>query len=160
MDKYQEQAFLSKIEISNSTKDCWNWTGSKKPSGYGSVRINKKYKLAHRVAFELYNGEIPSGYIVCHICDNRSCCNPSHMMLGTIKSNAADMILKGRGRKKEYAARGEKNGNAKLREADIIDIRMAYSSGEMSQGALAKKYNVTQPVISSLILRKTWRHIK
>jgi len=98
VNKYSDvyvKLFWDKVDIKPRRAECWEWRGAKKPTGYGNVRINKKCKLAHRVAWEIASFEIPEGMIVCHVCDNPSCCNPSHLMLGTISSNAIDMVKKG-----------------------------------------------------------------
>lgn len=158
MNPIQADAFWSKVGITDSTKDCWNWLGAKKPTGYGNVRINKKYMLTHRVAFELAHGAIPSPYIVCHICDNPSCCNPAHLMLGTIKSNAADMLIKNRQKKHSISTRGSKNINSKLTEADIPMIRLLHDKGE-SQKSIAEIFGVTPPAIRSVLNGKTWGHV-
>lgn len=159
MDQIQVDAFWSKVDITNSIKDCWNWTGAKKPTGYGNVRVDKKYMLAHRVAFQISNGEIPSGYIVCHICDNPSCCNPSHLMLGTIKSNAADMVLKNRHAKKKVSNRGERNCNSKLNNEQVREIKKMLSE-KIYQHEIAKKFNVSQSTIHSINVGNTWGDIK
>lgn len=159
MNKNQISAFWSKVDIKNSPKECWEWIGAKKPKGYGNVRVNKKYKLAHRVSFEICNGEIPDGFIVCHICDNPSCCNPSHLMLGTVKSNAADMVLKHRCRTKETASKGEQNGNSKLKNDDIVKIREMYAEKIKNQYELAAMFNVSQAAIGAIVRRETWRHV-
>jgi len=159
LPQFQVDAFWSKVDVAENIKDCWNWLGAKKTKGYGNVRINKSYLLAHRVAFQLINGSIPSGYVICHICDNPSCCNPHHLMLGTIKSNAADMLIKNRGKKPEYAARGAVNGNSKLCDKDVINIRASYKANELNQYQLADKYNVTQSAIGSIVRNETWRHV-
>ena len=159
MNESQVSAFWSKVDISKSKRECWNWTAAKKPKGYGNVRVNKKYLISHRVAFELCNGKIPDGYIVCHICDNPSCCNPGHLMLGTAKSNAADMLIKNRQKSKEYAAKGSVNGMSKLIEKDVLEIRERYEKEDVNQYQLAEDYGVSQPAIGSILRRKTWRHI-
>jgi hypothetical protein len=156
---HQKEAFWSKVDIHNTHKECWEWKGAKKPSGYGNVRINKSYLLAHRVAFELANGVIPEGFIVCHICDNPSCCNPNHLMLGTTKSNAADMLIKNRQKKAVSAARGSQNGISKLNEEVVREIRELYESKEMNQYELADKYGVSQVAIGCVVRRDTWRHV-
>lgn len=159
MNDLQVSSFWSKVDVGTTTKECWPWIGALASNGYGNVRVNKKYLKAHRVAFELANGEIPEGYLVCHTCDNRKCCNPSHLMLGTTKSNAADMLIKGRGKKPESAARGVVNGMSKLTDSDVLDIRERYSNEEVTQYELASEYGVSQPAIGSIVLNKTWRHL-
>lgn len=159
MSEQQQRAFWSKVDIKKSTKECWEWKGARKPKGYGNVQINKTFLTAHRVAFALANNDIPDGFLVCHICDNPSCCNPCHLMLGTQKSNAADMLIKGRQRAPETAARGEDNGMSKLKSSDVVEIRKLYANKTHNQYQLAAMYNTTQPNIGAIVRREAWKHI-
>lgn len=152
--------FWSKVDIRESVIECWNWQGAKKPSGYGNVRINGEYKLTHRVAFELASGvKIPAGLQVCHRCDNPSCCNPSHLMLGTNAANFCDMLLKNRQQFSKNKAIGVRNTNAKLTDSSIAEIRRAYAAKEMNQYELAAAYGVSQPCIGAIVRNETWRHV-
>ena len=72
------------------------WTGTRFASGYGRITQNGKRARAHRVAFELFVGPIPSGMHVLHRCDNPPCVNPSHLFIGTHLDNMRDMEAKGR----------------------------------------------------------------
>lgn len=159
MNTLQQKAFWSKINITESIKECWLWEGAKNTKGYGNLTVDKKHYHAHRIAFELINGPIPDGFIVCHICDNPPCCNLHHLMLGTIKSNAADMLIKNRQKKPEAAARGINNANAKLSDSIVREIRHKYQIEAINQYKLAELYGVSQQTISTIVRNKTWRHV-
>lgn len=77
-----KERLLAHIKINEQT-GCWEWTGSKKPAGYGQISIptpKGAYPLyAHRVAYEIYKGPIPDGYETDHLCRNRGCVNPDHL---------------------------------------------------------------------------------
>jgi hypothetical protein len=60
------------------------------------VRWEGRTRGAHRVAWTLTYGPIPKNLCVLHHCDNKPCCNPAHLFLGTKVDNARDMIVKGR----------------------------------------------------------------
>lgn len=80
--------------------ECWPWLGAKIPSGYGSlgsVEVNGKRVTqtgAHRVAFFLAHGFWSR--ITRHTCDNPPCVNPAHLLDGDTRSNARDMVERGR----------------------------------------------------------------
>ena len=75
---------------------CWVWTGSKDRDGYGSLRDGNKMKRAHRVSWEIHNGEIPDGLAILHKCNNPSCVNPKHLKLGDHTENMQDRKSNGR----------------------------------------------------------------
>lgn len=77
---------------------CWLWMRALGTSGYGITYRDGIQIRAHRLAYELANGPIPAGLFALHRCDIRSCCNPSHLFLGTMQDNHDDMHRKGRGR--------------------------------------------------------------
>ncbi len=144
-------------KIAKNTKDqCWGWLGAKKPTGYGNVRINKAYKNAHRVAWELTYGTITAGMHVLHSCDNSSCCNPHHLMLGTSVSNRVDMVRKGRANYGHTAnrPRGLNNHNGKLNSEQVARIRMLYVPGITKQADIAAQFGVSQRLISLIVRGK------
>lgn len=75
---------------------CIEWSASRFAQGYGQIKIDGKNRKTHRVAWELVNGPIPDGLMVCHRCDNPPCCNLDHLFLGTAADNTHDMQAKGR----------------------------------------------------------------
>lgn len=92
--------FWAKVDISTGQGprgDCHQWQGAKFQSGYGEAWNGEKYVRAHRRAWELLHGPIPSGMDILHTCDNPSCCRDEHLYVGTPLQNAADREARGRG---------------------------------------------------------------
>lgn len=89
--------FWSKVDKTLGDDACWQWMDGLHMRGYGRMRIKGKRENAHRIAWLIANGgDIPKGLYVCHTCDNRACCNPAHLYLGTPKDNVDDMVTRGR----------------------------------------------------------------
>ena len=60
------------------TDTCWLWNGGK-VYGYGSLTVRKKSHRAHKFIYEFFNGLVPDGKVIDHICGVRNCVNPKHM---------------------------------------------------------------------------------
>ena len=138
------------------TGSCWLWTGAHDSGGYGNFAVTQSHCVkAHRYSWEIHFGPVPDGLAVCHHCDNPECVCPTHLFLGTWADNAADRELKGRGNQ----PKGICNGNAKLTNDAIIDIRFLYTTGMVTQRELASIYGVTQHLINLVVRRMAWRHV-
>ena len=144
--------FWSKVK--KTPNGCWEWTASLANYGYGQFYWKGKPERAHRLTFIEVNGEIPEGMYVLHKCDNPCCVNPNHLFLGTHQDNMDDMLKKSRN------ARGETNGQSKLKESEVSDIRAEYRDGGITQYDLAAYYKVDQSQISYVINNKTWKHLE
>ena len=82
---------------------CWVWLGATDgPVGAGIIHEFGKVapSRASRVSWELHYGKIPAGLFVCHACDNPSCVNPQHLLLGSQRANVIDAVRKKRLNKK------------------------------------------------------------
>lgn len=153
---------------------CWEWQGSRGSDGYGRIRIGSRTEgrvhRTHRVSWELANGPIPDGLVICHRCDNPPCVRPDHLFLGTPTDNTADRDRKGRGAfvrgdqhpqrlHPEKVLRGEQTGRAKLTEAQVREIRIRRAAGERL-GTLAVEFDVRSSTISHIATRRIWRHVQ
>lgn len=72
---------------------CWLWMMAVNPDGYGRFGKDGRTKNAHRAAWELYRGPIPTGMQIDHICRVRSCVNPDHLRLVSIATNVTENSL-------------------------------------------------------------------
>ena len=139
---------------------CWVWGGAK-TEGYGM----KWYKpigrqdFVHRIvaALELgynLNDASRKRLYVLHKCNNRLCCNPGHLYIGTPKENARDAIIAGtvKGR------RGEKCNWAKLTEKDVYLIRRLRDQGNTHQ-EIADVVGISRRGVGRILARERWSHI-
>ena len=145
---------------------CWEWQAGKSVDGYGGFHIGDEHIPAHRYAWQLEYGEIPAGMCVLHHCDNPGCVRPSHLFLGTRADNIADMVAKGRQRSGAHLipnsakVRGEAHHQAKLKDDDVLAIRRLYAAGGVSQAALGGQFGVSQEIISGIVRRVGWAHVR
>lgn len=67
--------------------DCVLFTGYLDRQGYGRILHDGEKRLVHRVAYELFIGEIPAGHEVDHLCGVRHCINAEHLEAVTPAEN-------------------------------------------------------------------------
>jgi hypothetical protein len=65
---------------------CCVWRANLYHDGYGRFYYLREVR-AHRFAWELVHGPIPSRLQVDHLCRNRACVRPSHLRLVTAREN-------------------------------------------------------------------------
>lgn len=151
-------AFWNKIAITANDNQCWLWTGSFFKNGYGYHKLNKKKIRSHRLAWSYPDYVIPDGMYILHSCDNRSCCNPKHLFLGTHQDNMDDMIAKGRQASPEKIShKGEANGNSKLTMSIAREIRLRFEVESISKRQLAREYSVSDTLIGYIVIGKIWQ---
>ena len=154
----RDAAFWTHVAI-GEPGECWAWCRVVY-RGYGYTPENKR---AHRVAWESFRGLIPSGGLICHRCDVRSCCNPAHLFLGTAADNNHDRDRKGR------TARGLVLLNTpKLTPQQVREIRRLHraaprsASGRLKRGerqAIARHFGVTTATVQAVVSGSTWKFL-
>ena len=144
MTDKQLRNFWAKVAVT-SLYGCWEWTAARNTSGYGHFWLGGKMVLAHRVAYRLARGAFPE-QDCSHLCHNRGCVNPLHLVDESRKANMG-----------RTDCTGEANGRAKLSAEDVADIRRRYAAGGVFQRELAAEYGVRRATIRNIVCGKTWK---
>jgi hypothetical protein len=131
---------------------CVPWTGKRNRDGYG-VYYFRSFKMlaAHRLAVFFARGNFLRDRLVCHTCDHPWCVNPDHLVLGSPAWNMRDAAIKGR----KPGKVGQCNGNSRLTERDVIEIRRLLALGK-TQAEIAVAFGVSQVNISHIKSGKSW----
>ncbi|MGI8881012.1 MAG: HNH endonuclease signature motif containing protein [Jatrophihabitans sp.] len=79
--------FWSYVDVA-SPDECWQWLGSIY-NRYGSLYWIDSPQLAHRVMWLVTHGPIPTGLVVDHLCERKSCVSPYHLEPVTDAENKA-----------------------------------------------------------------------
>lgn len=141
--------FASKLQQSG---ECVLYQGSKAHNGYGEFWLCENNVRAHRFAFVLEHGRLPKG-IVMHTCDTPACCNPDHLVDGTVFQNVQDRVNKGRS---GGAQKGERHHNATLTERRVQSIKRLRG---VERRLLAAAFQTSVGNIASIQTGKTWKHV-
>lgn len=100
----------------------------------------------HTLVLEAFGGPRPEGMVARHLNGDPDDCSLDNLAWGTFLENEADKREHGR------IARGARNGQTTLTEADVRAIR---ASSE-SQRAIARRFGITQSAVSLIVNRKSW----
>lgn len=139
-----EMRFWGKVDKSGGPNACWPYCRLD-ALGYGRFLKQGPYAYAHRTAWQSAKGAIPRNRDVLHRCDNRSCCNPAHLYLGTHQDNMLDMYRK------------DRRSNC-FTTAQVKAIRSLL--GTMRQCDIARRYKTSDGVISKLATGQSYRFVK
>jgi hypothetical protein len=161
---------------------CWLWTHGTTNQGYGRLFLDGKIQLAHRVSYQMFNGDIPEGMMVRHVCHNPVCFNPDHLLVGTAQDNSDDMVRANRhprsclgvpkdiehkekisiALKKHYQIRREKNiqrfKKCKITLEDAKQIRQMFADG-VSAKQLSQQYGYSNTTeIYRIVNGQRWNY--
>lgn len=139
-----------KAHIGHEGDECLIWPFFSNSTGYGSVRLNQKTFLAHRLMCIFAHGEPAGRMDAAHSCGRGSegCVNPNHLRWASRSENTFDKVGHGTDN------RGVRNPLSKLKDSEIQEIRDL--RGSLSQSAIAKIYGVDQSNISVIQTGKSW----
>lgn len=158
-DNWMFHNFWRKVDIKDNIDDCWNWLAYKNDKGYGLVG----HERSHRVSYILTKGLFPYRLQVQHLCNNTSCCNPNHLILGKGSDNSRYMVKCGR-----WNNYGENNGlsiltNDQIREilktfADELKLHPGFKQWQIIK-PIAKKFEITEGHVNKIINGKRRKNI-
>lgn len=173
--------FWLKVEKSPDPEGCWMWIGGLYRTGYGAFYFDGKMCRAHAVSYLWFNGPIPEGLHICHVCPgggNRWCVNPRHLVADTRAANMRHAVESGRtargmwngmnthpyrhwsrsGSTYRPDRAGQKNASARLTDELVIEIRRRCAAGE-PQKDIAREIGVSTGTVSLIANGKTWKHL-
>lgn len=111
----------------------------------------KTSRPIHRLVLEAWVGPCPKGLICCHNDGDPSNNSIENLRWDSYQSNADDALRHG------TRAVGSRC-NAKLVEADVIEIRRLRSEG-ISMGEVASRYGVSLKNVEAIVRGRSWRHL-
>lgn len=140
----------------DKSKECWEWQGTlnKNRSNYGIFGLNGKNYATHRIAYFLVYKVDPADLCVCHTCDNRLAQIRRIYFLARKATMRKTAIEKGR----NDPPIGERNGQAKVNEKMVVNIRKRFAAGE-TQTSISKSLDIDNSTIGYIVRRATWKHI-
>lgn len=140
------------ITYAIDSNGCWNCTSHfLDKDGYPQVKRDGNKGRLSRYMYEQHKGAIPNGFQVRHTCDNPTCINPDHLLVGTHVDNVRDKVERGR------CSAGERHGNAKLTEDAVRRIR---NNPGISLTAFATEFGVAKQTVWKVRKEQGWRAIK
>lgn len=142
---------LADVSLIEST-GCWELVRRISVRGYGQIKIAGTVAKTHRVIYSSLVGEIPSGLVVRHRCDNPKCNNPAHLELGTNQDNVEDMLQRNRQRK------GETHQTARISDTDALEIVRLAESGVVHQ-EIADRFGITRGYVSEVARGLKRKHL-
>jgi hypothetical protein len=129
---------------------CHIWQASTKPNGYGQLTYRMRRLMAHRAAWIARHGPIGKGLEVCHRCDERRCCNPDHLYLGSHTENMADMRAKRRALRRIPLACDDDDPLHGVPESDLAEIRLFIDDREYVGHAVVRRFDPAKAPRQSL----------
>lgn len=130
---------------------CWGWTGATLREGRGKIAVDGRARPAARVLVALRDGldlDDPTWHAR-HTCDTPTCHNPAHLVQGTPRQNAGDMVQRGR------STARERHPMARLSEQQVAAIRAERAAGTPRR-EVAERYGVHPEHVTRVTSGRSW----
>jgi hypothetical protein len=117
---------------------------------------------AHRWVWISAHGDVPEvdgkPGLVLHRCSNPPCTRLDHLYCASHADNMRDMVLAGNhaGGRPSF---GAANGQSKLTDENVQEIRRLYHEGYLNQVQLAREYAISQSQVSEIVRGLAWTHV-
>ena len=128
---------------------CWLWLGSVTDQGYGRFKAGGKIHMISRFAWREKGRPDPGELTVSTRCRNKLCVR--HLNL---KSRAEIMASVPR-----RWASGEDSHLARVSSKQVLLIRKLYAKGNVTQSALAERFDMSTSNMKRILARRSWKHI-
>lgn len=133
--------------------------GRSKSRPYLSVDLcypgGKRTELVHRLVAVAFLGEPPfPGAEVNHKDADRGNATASNLEWVTSSANQLHAYASGL-----QTAKGESNGQAKLSEIEVLEMRALHSESAVDIESLADRYGVHKRTALDVVTRRSWAHI-
>ena len=130
--------------------DCLIWPFYRMRDGRPQVRFQRRTQYVSNIVCLLAHGPQPAKHETAHVCGNGhlGCVNPKHLYWATREQNMADRVRHGGGNGRE------RNGNAKLTERDVEEMRSL--KGKLTQRQIADRFGIRQPAVSRILSGARW----
>ena len=140
---------IKRIKVSEGVDPCHEFQGSLE-LGYGRITVNGKGMRVHRFMYKYHKGPISPNLIVLHRCNNRKCCNPGHLVLGTHQDNSDHA--------KESGTTSHLN-RRELNEEQVLEIRRLLKAG-VKRHLIAKQFRTHSATIRYIDIGRTYQDIQ
>lgn len=142
--------FWAKVALPNEN-GCMLWTGARIRNGYGHMKADESFQLAHRLSLHLAVGEPPSNLSqAAHSCRNRHCVAPAHLRWATAAENTADKYRDG------TVLAGDRHPNALLANTQVIELRQLYAEG-ITRVELRDRFGINRKLLNEVLSGRRYR---
>lgn len=132
---------------------CWDWKGACTAKGYGLVSFRGRLVTASRLAYAIAHKGIPVGVQARHQCHRPPCCNPRHLLGGTLAQINEEALCGPPGNRTKTATRAR--FGRRLLPAHVRQMRLEYAHGA-TLNAIGRRFHVGPTAAGRAISGASW----